>query len=361
MGYVAAVLRELRIENFKSFRKETIQFSPTGLTALVGGNGSGKTSVLEAAYYATFNHFPGTAGPVPGAPLIRRGARQFTLRLEVDARSVPGAAAVVDEITFEQKMALTKWVEQPDGHRLYLWDDNRKNALASVADVTSVDLNAAANLVPFPRRFDVDLRKLRYPFRPVQSDVADFDADQVVQTLFDLKMGNDVTAFNTFLAKVTRVVPALRGLRLKREIDGPVDKYALSFDMTSGGELDADQVSEGTLLAVALMAATAFSDRPTLLLIDDLDRALHPLAQRELVRLLRAAVQTSKLQIICTTHSPYILSEFGFDEVRVLRDIEGESRCMSLADGPDAARWMKELDAGEYWSFIEPKLFAKSA
>jgi predicted ATPase len=361
VGYVAAVLKELRIENFKSFRRETIRFSPTGLTALVGGNGSGKTSVLEAAYYATFNHFPGTVGPIPGAALIRRGASHFLLRLEVDARGVAGAARVVDELTFEKQPSLTKWVEQPDGHRLYLWDDTKRNVLAVASAVTSVDLNAAANLVPFPRRFDVDLRKLRFAFRPVETNVADFDADQVVQTLFDLKMSNDVTAFNSLIAKVTRVVPALRGLRIRREVDGSVDKYALSFDMTSGGEIDAEQVSEGTLLAVALMAATAFSDRPTLLLIDDLDRALHPVAQRELVRLLRTAVQTSKLQIICTTHSPYILSEFSFDEVRVLKDIEGESRCMSLADGPDAARWMKELDAGEYWSFIEPKLFAKSA
>lgn len=98
-----------------------------------------------------------------------------------------------------------------------------------------------------------------------------------------------------------------------------------------------------------------------MLLIDDIDRALHPTAQRELIKLLRAIVSEGNLEIVCTTHSPYILSEFQYDEVRVLKEIDGASRCMSLSDGPEAQRWMKELDAGEYWSFIEHKLFQKSA
>ncbi len=72
-------------------------------------------------------------------------------------------------------------------------------------------------------------------------------------------------------------------------------------------------------------------------------------------------ISEGNLEIVCTTHSPYILSEFKYDEVRVVRDVDGESRCVSLSDGPEAARWMKELDAGEYWSFMEQKFFQKSA
>jgi len=115
-------------------------------------------------------------------------------------------------------------------------------------------------------------------------------------------------------------------------------------------------MSEGTLLSLAICVA-ARSEGPTLLLIDDLDRALHPVAQRQLVKLLRKTVEARGMQVLCTTHSPYILGEFAYDEVRVLREVDGESRCVALDQGPEASRWMKELDAGEYWSFVESRLF----
>lgn len=153
----------------------------------------------------------------------------------------------------------------------------------------------------------------------------------------------------------------MRGLGIQRQSKESTDQYTMTFNMTTGADIDASQVSEGTLLSVALLAAAETGERKTLLLIDDLDRALHPTAQRELVKLLQATVELGHLEIICTTHSPYILSEFAYEQVRVLKEVDGASRCVRLSDGPEAARWMKELDAGEYWSFVEHKLFQKSA
>jgi hypothetical protein len=72
-------------------------------------------------------------------------------------------------------------------------------------------------------------------------------------------------------------------------------------------------------------------------------------------------VKHGNVEVLCTTHSPYVLGEFSYDEVRVLREFEGESRCLALSDGPEAAKWMRELDAGEYWSFVEGKLFEKKS
>lgn len=360
LGYVDPVLKELAIKDFKSFRDETIKLSPTGLTVLVGPNGSGKSTVLDAAFYATFSHFKAVPTQ-PSAPLIRKGAKAFELRLLVDVGSVAKGASFVETVHFEgTRRLVTSWVETSEGRRFYLADDSKMFPVSAAADVKALDLNAISSSIPFPRSFDVDLRALRWPLRP-GTEAASFGADQVIQALVDMKLGADPDAFNRLSARVQHVVPALRGLGIQRRKNESIDEYTMTFNMTTGADIDASQVSEGTLLSVALLAAAETGERKTLMLIDDLDRALHPTAQRELVKMLRATVAMGHLEIICTTHSPYILSEFDYEQVRVLKEVDGASRCMSLADGPEASRWMKELDAGEYWSFIEHKLFQKSA
>lgn len=179
------------------------------------------------------------------------------------------------------------------------------------------------------------------------------DAPGIIQRLLELRLGSDLHAFERLVADAQRIVPPLKGLSLRRSYDGAekVERYGLQFDMTTGAGIDASQMSEGTLLVVALCTATR-ADSSTVLLVDDIDRALHPVAQRELIRFLRATVKARPIQVICTTHSPYVLGEFEYSEVRVLREVEGESRCVPLDQGPEAERWMKELDAGEYWSWF---------
>lgn len=237
-GYTGSVLRALTLKNFKSFRDETIRFSKTGMTVLVGTNGSGKSSVLDAASYATFS-FQTALPALPGAELVRAGADGF--ELELSGEFEDGTAGC--EVVFRKSRLVAKWFERA-GVRQYTWDAiQRRN-------------------------------------RPNEEPLDD-----------------------SLIAKLERAFPVPRVLKVS------------------------------------------------------LARLRHP--QRELVRVLREVVKLGRVEVLCTTHSPYILSEFHYDEVRVLREVDGVSRCQALSDGPDAAKWMKELDAGEYWSFVEKQMFEK--
>lgn len=350
------MLRDLTIENFKSFKKETFRFSPSGMTVLVGPNGSGKTSVLDAAMYAALSYQPGLPA-MPGAELVRSGESGFSLRMATEGAE--GSAGC--EVVFQGSRFVSKWVEK-GGNRHYLWDEIQRRPTATQATVREFDASKVERSFPVPRVLDVNLTSLRHPMRGAPTDVAVFQERQVVQTLFDLKMGTDSNAFNRVMAKVASVVPALKSFGISRVSDeNDRDAYGLKFQMSTGGDIPASQVSEGTLFAMSVVVATELTTRPTLLIVDDLDRALHPTAQRDLVRVLREVVKLGQVEILCTTHSPYVLSEFQFDEVRVLREIDGASQCKALSDGPEAAKWMKELDAGEYWSFIEKRMFEKKS
>jgi exonuclease SbcC len=63
------LIRSLTLENVKSYARATVKFSP-GTNAIVGDNGSGKTTILEAIGFALFDHLPYSQ-----ADFVRAGQR----------------------------------------------------------------------------------------------------------------------------------------------------------------------------------------------------------------------------------------------------------------------------------------------
>jgi hypothetical protein len=59
------------------------------------------------------------------------------------------------------------------------------------------------------------------------------------------------------------------------------------------------------------------------------------------------------LQLLVTTHSPYVVDEFEAEDVIALGlDASGHTRARPLSDHPDHARLRGELRAGEFWSSL---------
>ncbi|WP_232055927.1 AAA family ATPase [Tuwongella immobilis] len=147
--------------------------------------------------------------------------------------------------------------------------------------------------------------------------------------------------------QLRQIVPSIRRLR-------HTPQQELLFDTINGKGFKAHQVSEGTLLTLGLLAAIHGVNKPGILLLDDLDRALHPKAQRELIDLLRGIQKTnSEIQILASTHSPYMLDRMKPNEIQVttLRD-DGSTACQPITHHPDFEKWKDEFQPGELWSFF---------
>jgi exonuclease SbcC len=80
------ILEELELRNFRSHKNTRLRFDE-GTTVIVGDNGSGKTSILEAVGYALFRETPSR---VRIEELVRRGGEkegmQVSLRFTIDGR-----------------------------------------------------------------------------------------------------------------------------------------------------------------------------------------------------------------------------------------------------------------------------------
>ncbi|MGA2221736.1 MAG: AAA family ATPase [Verrucomicrobiia bacterium] len=85
----------------------------------------------------------------------------------------------------------------------------------------------------------------------------------------------------------------------------------------------------------------------SLLLIDEIETSLHPRAQRRLVRDLAEKCRALELQIIISTHSPYVLEEFPPDaRCYILQSEGGSQRQVVFGVSPEFA--MTKMDDESY-------------
>jgi predicted ATPase len=116
--------------------------------------------------------------------------------------------------------------------------------------------------------------------------------------------------------------------------------------------VSATAASEGTLLVLGLLTVLHSRATTRLILLDDLDRGLHPIAQKNLIATLRRLLAVNpEMQLVATSHSPYLLDNLQPEEVRITAlDGNGQARCARLVDHPEFEKWREQMLPGEFWS-----------
>jgi predicted ATPase len=84
-----------------------------------------------------------------------------------------------------------------------------------------------------------------------------------------------------------------------------------------------EEISDGTIQAIALLAAT-FDTRIPLLVIEEPENSVHPWAIRNFVQAFREA--SKQKQIFLTTHSPVLLDQIRPEELWVVQRPELETK-----------------------------------
>ncbi len=170
---------------------------------------------------------------------------------------------------------------------------------------------------------------------------------------------NRPDVFQVIQQRLKSVVPSVERIRFESV---SVDEnnsvsYQILFDFQGVSGIPAYLASEGTNLVLGLLSAVLSDENSTLVLLDDIDRGLHPKAQREVVGLLRKILeQNPDLQIVATTHSPYLVDCLRPEEVRLTTlGEDGTVSIASLVEHPDFEKWKDEMAPGEMWSLFGEK------
>ncbi|MBL9061707.1 AAA family ATPase [Tabrizicola sp.] len=353
-------IRQLSVAGLRGFDQATFDFDPQ-FTLLVGVNGVGKSSVLEALRVSLSRVMPkftaSRAAPLAfSADDIRLGAASLTVdvlfRFPDDAeqrfllhkpreRFVEGKEGSVREGTIETPereeftpLRLSK--PYPPGsqpiavyfgtRRSHPSDEQIRGGRAQ-SGPASAYADALSDVRP------LHLRELA-SWMLAQEALAD-----------ELpRAGSHLEALRSATA---RFLPTCTGLRATNGADKP--RLLISKD---GIELDVRYLSEGErgVLALALDLARRLSQaNPNLedpvrdgigvVLIDEIDMHMHPLWQRQIVPLLTETFHGC--QFIATTHSPQVIGEVAHDRILLIKDGQVYSPARSF--GIDSSRILEEV------------------
>jgi len=340
------MINSMSFRNFKGLRNVT---TPLGhrFCVLVGPNGAGKTSVLEGIHFL--------ARCTSGRPSdIFSGA--------LDSR----------RLSFNGGDGNFEIAATGDGRTLAIRSENRGTNVSpifwnSVDDAAFVATEDNVGFIRDRSLFDVFGRCVLLKLdaselaRPSVGGLTRLESDGsgLASVLASLKL-NDDDRFDQIKLCLKEVVPAVESLHIEqRPVYDNTEKtekpgFALFFKTASATGIPADLMSEGTLLVLGLLTVVLGSPSPRIILMDDIDRALHPRAQFHLVQLIRSLLkQMPDLQIIATSHSPYLIDAMELDEVVLTSsDSVCGTICKRLSDHPDARKWKDATETGEFWTMV---------
>jgi predicted ATPase len=104
-------------------------------------------------------------------------------------------------------------------------------------------------------------------------------------------------------------------------------------------------LSEGTRRITAILALLKHDIGPSLLCIEEIENGLDPWTVREVLRHLESAADRG-VQVIMTTHSPWLLDEVPIDSILQVRRIEGDTQYEHFASRSSVRSFNASVPAG---------------
>jgi predicted ATPase len=294
-------LNWLEIEGMRGWEGQRVPLD-FPIVAVIGENGSGKSTVLQAAacayvhptipgpkatYYPT-EFFPDTAWDTLSDVNIRYGYSEGPTNFEGSLRK-----------------PTTRWLGQTE----------RPKRVVKYEDLNRIQ----------PVGARVGYARIAKSVHTEQS-AKPFDADKVKRLSF--VMGQEYESARMALADIdkTREVPVIAERNFQY----------------SGYHQGSGQITISELLRADL-------PKNGLILIDEIESSLHPRAQRRMVRDLAEQCRLHECQIILTTHSPYVLDELP-PEARlcILRTNNGLKTVKQIVGGISPEFAMTKMDDDVY-------------
>lgn len=363
------MIKSVEIRNFKSIRHQSIPLEP--ITIFVGANASGKTSILQVIDLSlrAANQMGG------GADIWEKADWYYS-------KSGDGDLLATVETSHGKFHVGAERPEHYPYPRLEQYGNKSWKGIRELHD-EGVGFSSLAKAAGVSFLLNFDTEELAKPTYSDQSYPELQPNGGMLSSVLAFMALNDHQRFDIIVDRLRGFIPHLESIRFtKSPVHGQeteivkfgsdvverVVKHkfmgdAILFDFKNASNVFADMVSEGTLILLGILTVLSLDSKPNVILIDDIDRGLHPLAQRQLIQFLfRLQEEDKELQIIGTSHSPYLLDELGPEQVRALTVTkDGESVCRPLTDLPDFDKWKEEMAPGELWSLFGEKWVADGA
>lgn len=346
----------LRMRNFKCFEDYLLELHPR-FTLLVGDNGAGKTTILDALAVAAGIWLvkpPDSMLANSGRNILRNEIR-LDMKQAGDRRQFVECKPVSITATGEIARHQVEWCRQIRLGGSRTTNAEATRALRIVGDHFSRDSSGGNMPSPVIAYYGAGRAWLSSrargstglkPRGPARRWEAFYDCFEERIRLNDLRIwfqreaiasanraGRWRPGYEVVKRAIVRCVPGADDLWYdgdRQEIVLSIDGQAQPFANLSAGQrmmvaLIADVASKAVMQNSGLVSEVSPDDgdvppvlqqTPGMVLIDEIDVHLHPKWQRRVVRDLKETFP--KIQFVCTSHSPFVIQSLEAGELRTL-------------------------------------------
>ncbi|MCX4246222.1 AAA family ATPase [Paraliomyxa miuraensis] len=375
------LLTEIRLERFKAaFKPDPI--SLRSFNVIIGRNGSGKSTLLEALQWldTALRHDTRRASDRYSGirDLINLRSRMQPQYFELglcwhDGESDDWAYNVVvvddeglakvereflahgSDVYIEPRGGGLRLLVDPSGRPVEVREPERL-ALGRVVDVPETTSRSPAFLRDFWQRAvflrlsPSDLARGSPAKRASYEPLLDEGGETLPALLNEL----DEEQREALVEAVQEVLPSFRGLEVS-EASGGRDvrvHYSLLETMPYRGRagrskfpIPAWMLSEGTRRITAILALLQREPPPSLLCIEEVENGLDPWTVQAVLGHLQQAARRG-IQVVVTTHSPWLLDHVPIDSIIQVRRKDGDTIYERFAERPEVQAYDPRVPAG---------------
>lgn len=303
------MIKRIKFENFRSFVKAEAELQP--FTLVIGTNGAGKSNLLKWFRLLSTRKQGRTQSPTHGT--------KFQLLFQ-EGHWV----AHIERINFPKAFL----IELSDGTKV---SGDEKGIIGDA------DLPWPETILPL---FNLDPATISSHEKIIGRPAIDSSGKGTTQVLDALKSGDREDLFDRIEENLRRYVPEVEKLSLK---SGDNLKVIQIRERGLKTPLPASELSEGARLILCILTIIHQENPPPVILLEDIDRGMHPRLFDQIAPLMRRIAKEHDINIIATTHNPYLVDAFqdAKECVLLVEKVDGASILVPLTDR------LKEMDYDE--------------
>jgi predicted ATPase len=376
------MIKNIEVKNFKAIEQAKVKLTP--LTAFIGYNGTGKSSLLEAletfqvivtdgleksmSRWRKFDHihykgkkkqrkFNNAGIEYAYAPM------EFIFNAVVEKQKTRFSSAIgqdlAEHIYFLEETV--SYPQQPNNfvrkrtpdHR-YITQDREAPWLRPELSI----LTAEAGIRKYVESWqflamNTFLMGNPYPQKKTGGKIIlNHDGSNIAEYILAIRESKP-EIFQGIIDTIQFVLPYAKDIQpeITQELERMVYMQMSEQDFKVPGWL----LSTGTLKVLALLAVLRNPNPSSLIVIEELENGLDPRSIHLAVSEIRRFVENKKGQVMITSHSPYLLDLLKLEEIIVVEKTDGQPKFSRPADNVELTEWAKKFTPGKLYTMSRLK------
>ena len=360
-----------RVQNFKAVQdSKTIKFTP--LTAFIGNNGSGKSSIIEALetlQILALHGIDAAMQPWHGFEYIWNQAKVHKPRIIGDREQLSNPMTFGFHALLERKLPYKTLSYKIRIHLEIAADSNFNKVFfqkyktsypsgkltespeyITHGEITDSNLKVCVEDWQFLRLIPQFMTEPMLQKRSIGKTKLNKDGSNIAEYLQSIRDKN-LHAFNGIVEALKVVLPFAIDLQpvITSELERKV--YLALSEENIKPKLPGWLISTGTLRILALLALLRDPDPPPVIIVEEIENGLDPRTVHLLVDEIRSFVESGHGQVIFTTHSPYLLDLLSLSQIIVVnRDESDVPQFTRPASQKALEEWAKKFSPGKLYT-----------